>query len=193
MWAIGKLRGPQTAEASHDVLAEGIGADVTDVDLSVDTLEGPSFNSAPMEPPIIRTPAVAPAPPLNKDIADRLETMTQRLSEMQSVLSRQTATPSLAGGAAAPAGQGFSPETIDKLLKIIGNVLQQVDILQRSLNIAKPEAASPTTPQVAAPRPMVSPMTSPMGSLSAVKKAPAPAPAPAPGPSGSPPSGLPKP
>ena len=45
-------------------------------------------------------------------------------------------------------GQGFSPETIDKLLKIIGNVIQQVDILQKSVGPAKegvPTAAEPFT------------------------------------------------
>jgi hypothetical protein len=83
----------------------------------------------------IRPPAVAHAPTVTKDVADRLDSMTQRLAEMQAVLVKQSsAAPADAGGAV---GQGFSPETIDKLLKIIGNVVQQVDILQKNLNPSK--------------------------------------------------------
>ena len=49
-------------------------------------------------------------------------------------------------------GQGFSPETIDKLLKIIGNVVQQVDILQKNLNPSK-EASGPGRIILRLPRP----------------------------------------
>jgi hypothetical protein len=86
----------------------------------------PSPVRAPVTPPVTSsTPAVS------REVADRLESMTQRLSEMQTVLMKQSG----GGGASAAGGvgQGFSPETIDKLLKIVGNVIQQVDILQKSL------------------------------------------------------------
>ena len=83
----------------------------------------------------LRPPAAPQAPAITKDVADRLDSMTQRLSEMQSVLAKHsTAAPADPGGVV---GQGFSPETIDKLLKIIGNVIQQVDILQKNLNPSK--------------------------------------------------------
>ena len=52
----------------------------------------------------------------------------------------KTSTGFSASGATAAAGgvgQGFSPETIDKLLKIIGNVIQQVDILQKNTDAPK--------------------------------------------------------
>jgi hypothetical protein len=86
--------------------------------------------------------APAGMPVISKDVADRLDNMTQRLAEMQSVLLKSSpAAGAEAGAPAGGVGQGFSPETIDKLLKIIGNVVQQVDILQKSLNPAKDGAA----------------------------------------------------
>ena len=82
-------------------------------------------------------PSVPPSSPaMNREVVERLESMTQRLTEMQSVLMKSpgsSGTDPVAGGV----GQGFSPETIDKLLKIIGNVMQQVDILQKSMSPAK--------------------------------------------------------
>jgi hypothetical protein len=92
-----------------------------------------------------RAPTLAPAATVSKDVAERLDSMTQRLSEMQSVLMKQSAgggAPGQAGTAAGGLGQGFSPETIDKLLKIIGNVIQQVDILQKSMNMPKDAPAT---------------------------------------------------
>jgi len=101
--------------------------------------------TAPLSPDLdFRAPSLSPqtnkvaavSGPVSKDVADRLESMTQRLAEMQTVLMKQSST-AAAGGTATPGGvgQGFSPETIDKLLKIIGNVIQQVDILQKNLNV----------------------------------------------------------
>ena len=101
-------------------------------------------------------PAPVPPPVVNKEVADRLEAMSQRLVEMQNVLARQTSA-----GAAAGVGQGFSAETIDKLLKIIGNVIQQVDVLQKSLGpgASKPGAigAPPANP-AASPGPTSRPV-----------------------------------
>ena len=104
----------------------------------VDVLRGLDF-AAPRVPAVA---SVLPAAAVSKEVAERLESMTQRLTEMQSVLTRQSS-----GAAADPAGavgQGFSPETIDKLLKIIGNVIQQVDILQKSVSHPKETVASQT-------------------------------------------------
>lgn len=97
----------------------------------------------------IRPPPAAPAPAVTKDVADRLDSMSQRLAEMQAVLVKQSSAASADAGGAV--GQGFSSETIDKLLKIIGNVVQQVDILQKSLNPSKETPAKPGAPS--APRP----------------------------------------
>jgi len=72
-----------------------------------------------------------------QDVLGRLDTMTQRLSEMQGVLSKQMGTGGPAGG-----GQSLTPETVDKLLKIVGSVMQQVDVLQRGLGSA-PAAGGP--------------------------------------------------
>jgi len=187
IWAIGKLRGPSDTLSSGDILADGLGAEATEIDAAHDE---PSFAL----PALNRMPARAAGgqtPPVPKEIADRLENMTQRLTEMQTVLSRQASTPTLASSPGA-AGQGFSPETIDKLLKIIGNVIQQVDILQKSLNMAKPDVASASAPGGFSPKPASA--TAPasgvrqpgsiMGPLSAVKPA-----APGTGPAGKPPSG----
>lgn len=88
--------------------------------------------------PTISQPLAPAVPAVSREVSDRLESMTQRLAEMQSVLLKQSANSG--AGAAQPqggVGQGFSPETIDKLLKIVGNVIQQVDILQKSLNAPK--------------------------------------------------------
>jgi hypothetical protein len=94
--------------------------------------------------------APAPSPAVSKEVADRLEGMTQRLAEMQAVLTKQSSAPSTEPGGV---GQGFSPETIDKLLKIIGNVVQQVEVLQKNLNPAK-ESAPPKAGAAAAPPPV---------------------------------------
>jgi len=89
----------------------------------------------------IRPPAAPPAPAVTKDVAERLESMTQRLAELQAVLAKQSSAAAADPGGVM--GQGFSPETIDKLLKIIGNVIQQVDILQKNLNPSKETPPKP--------------------------------------------------
>lgn len=93
--------------------------------------------------PAVPTPR--PSPAVSREVAERLESMTQRLAEMQAVLAKQSSgAPADAAGAV---GQGFSPETIDKLLKIIGNVMQQVDILHKSVSAhpAPPETPPPVS------------------------------------------------
>jgi hypothetical protein len=111
-------------------------------------------SAAYFAPPSASPAAVSPA--ATKEVADRLEMMNQRLSEMQAVLTKQT------GGSPAPAGsvgQGFSTETVDKLMKIIGNVVMQVDILQKSLSVTKPAAPAQAALPAAAARPAVPAVT----------------------------------
>lgn len=103
-------------------------------------------------PVFSEAPSSSGSPAVTKEVSARLDSMTQRLAEMQSVLQRQTSGGGTGaiGGAAGGVGQGFSPETVEKLLKIIGNVIQQVDILQKSLNGSKEPSADkqslPSTP-----------------------------------------------
>ena len=112
-------------------------------DILSQAAEARGFDLGPL-PQRVVTPPPTPtaAPPISRDVAERLDSMTQRLAEMQSVLLKSSAAAAPEAGAPpGGVGQGFSPETIDKLLKIIGNVVQQVDILQKSLNPAKEGAA----------------------------------------------------
>lgn len=124
LWAIGKFRTLGSDSAKTDSLD----------DLIPTTPNLPDIEFRPSER---LTPASAPSPAMavSKEVADRLESMTQRLTEMQSVLMKQSASASAQSSTAGNAGvgQGFSPETIEKLLKIIGNVIQQVDVLQKSI------------------------------------------------------------
>jgi len=131
-WALGRIRKPsydEPRESSTDGLIP-MAPELPEIEFRAPAL-------APRNPAPVMS-AMSAAPPVSKDVADRLESMSQRLSEMQSVLTKQSSSAPAPGGAAAGGvGQGFSPETIDKLLKIIGNVIQQVDILQKNLNITK--------------------------------------------------------
>jgi hypothetical protein len=129
-WATGKFRrlGAESSQSdgTDDLL-------MPSTDLPEISIQSPFPNARMPAPSAPSTSGSGPV--VSKDVADRLESMTQRLSEMQSVLMKQSAAGTGAAGApAGGVGQGFSPETIDKLLKIIGNVIQQVDILQKSLN-----------------------------------------------------------
>ena len=130
-WAVGKFKNSSTTTefVPVDDLVAPASAPASDPVPEID-LKTPEF---PTRPTRMSAPAVS------GDVAERLEAMTQRLSEMQSVLMKQSAGAAVGAGAgtAGAMGQGFSPETIDKLLKIIGNVIQQVDILQKSLNLTK--------------------------------------------------------
>jgi hypothetical protein len=118
-WAIGKFRrlSPSSLDTKpfDDLLPPA--PDLRDMDFRAPTLSPP--------------PSAAPA--VSRDVADKLDSMTQRLTEMQAVLQKQSANAQSQGGESGAMGQGFSPETIDKLLKIIGNVIQQVDVLQKNL------------------------------------------------------------
>jgi hypothetical protein len=138
-WAIRKLWGNKTPAAPAP--GEGLEAPAAVTD---------DFTASDLgiyrEPP---APAAA-APAAGKEMTERLDDMTLRLAEMQSVLTKQASSPVPAGAASSTGfGQGFSPETIDKLLKIIGNVIQQVDILQKSLNLTKETPPSTQTTPVA--------------------------------------------
>ncbi len=127
-WAIGKFRRMESAASASNSVE----------DLIASAAPLPDIEFRPPERGS-RAPAAA-SPAVSKDVAERLESMSQRLSEMQTVLMKQSAgssAPGGAGGAAAGVGQGFSPETVEKLLKIIGNVIQQVDILQKNIDPSK--------------------------------------------------------
>jgi len=146
VWMIAKfirlLKSEPAAKTRADDLAPAA-ADRSGLDFGIPPLRSTPFS--------VSVPSPAPSPAVSKEVADRLDGMTQRLAEMQALLSRQassaTSDPSAQAGAM---GQGFSPETIDKLLKIIGNVVQQVDILQKNLNPSKetsgPRADNPSAP-----------------------------------------------
>ncbi len=127
LWAIGKFRrlgDASRASSAADELFPG----------------SPGLPEIDFKAPDLPAPAAGANPAVSKEVADRLENMTQRLSEMQSVLMKQSAAAAAQSGAAenaASVGQGFSPETIEKLLKIIGSVIQQVDILQKSIEPQK--------------------------------------------------------
>jgi|SRR5882724_9264405 len=127
-WAIGKFKSLGGAASESNPLD----------DFAASSPPLPEIDIPATEFPTRQTLSAAPAPAVSKDVADRLESMSSRLAEMQTVLMKQSAVPAGGGGGASGGvGQGFSPETIEKLLKIIGNVIQQVDVLQKSLNITK--------------------------------------------------------
>ena len=105
-------------------------------------------------------------------MASRLDNMTQKLSDMQIVLQRQAA--------GAPAGTPLTPETIDKLLKIIGNVTQQVDVLQKSLGAPAMPGALRLPPSGSCGHPCNASGSGSHCSASAAAPAPARRPAPAP-------------
>ena len=154
VWAVGRLRQSKSAAPADLLTPPDDLAAATDL---------PPINDARRSPGLTPTPRSMDAAPVaardSREISDRLEAMTQKLTEMQSVLNKQ-ATPAVGGASPAPLGQGFSPETIDKLLSIIGNVISQVEILQRSMGpkplaagaggAPRPSAGSPTSAQAMA-------------------------------------------
>lgn len=145
LWTIGKLKNSKSAPREPDILAMD---DVGGTDL-------PPVDIAPIRSPMREPITPVSRGPVDKEVADQLRDMSSRLVEMQSVLNKQAA-PNAATGGAAGIGQGFSPETVDKLLKIIGNVIQQVDILQKSMNLSKDSghSVSPVAGGMTAPKPM---------------------------------------
>ena len=130
LWAITKFK---TASA----VAEGAPVD----EFGVSALGGSTPASLPeidfKTPEFPTRASISAGGPVSKDVAERLDAMTQRLSEMQTVLMKQSGPAAGGAAGAAGSGQGFSPETVEKLLKIIGNVIQQVDVLQKNLNLTK--------------------------------------------------------
>jgi len=132
-WAIAKfrrlLKSTSASTASFDDILSP-SADMSGLNRGTPPVRSSSF-STPVS-------AGGSSTVVSKEVSDRLDGMTQRLAEMQALLNRQASTaPSDPSAHAGAMGQGFSPETIDKLLKIIGNVVQQVDILQKNLNPAR--------------------------------------------------------
>jgi hypothetical protein len=137
VWGIGKLFKKDTSDIETPFLPE---------DFPPPTPAEDQWSTPPLSEP---EPAFRPQPAAratgetsvpNKEMVDRLDTMSQRLNDMQSVLQKQTS---------APSGTALTAETIDKLLKIIGNVTQQVDLLQRSLGA--PGSAPVPPPAMSAP------------------------------------------
>jgi hypothetical protein len=140
IWAIGKLRQKPSTEPIDDLGLSDLPAPPPKDPLFETEISPPVDIVSPPEPEIPRErfsrsePPTAPeptAPPVNKEMVERLDAMSQRLTEMQTVLQRQVSS---------PAGASLTADTLDKLLKIIGNVTLQVDILQRSLG-ATPSAS----------------------------------------------------
>jgi hypothetical protein len=134
-WALGKLLKKSTGSGlpGDDLLTSPAGSDPLP---PLPDLNAPSVSSFDFKPPARESAPSAVVP--NREISERLENMNQRLADMQTVLQRQATT-------AAP-GTPLSPETIDKLLKIIGNVTQQVDVLQKSLGITPSSAPAASAP-----------------------------------------------
>jgi hypothetical protein len=148
-WAVGKLFKKSASVEDYAVgepLAPNAGTDDLFSAAPIEDLPRRNNEFVPPPPETRPSPARDALPAVNKEMSERLDSMTQRLSDMQAVLQRQAG--------AVPAGSPLTPETIDKLLKIIGNVTQQVDALQRSLG------ATPTTP-AATPAPGPSPAQPP--------------------------------
>jgi len=135
IWAIGKFRRLKAPAAVPPRL--------DDLAAEVEGLPRVDFSAPAMTPP---APVAPPAPAVAREVADRLDGMTQRLAEMQAVLLKQS---SAAPADSGTVGQGFSPETIDKLLKIIGNVMQQVDILQKNIHPTKEPGLTAAAPESA--------------------------------------------
>jgi len=199
VWAVGKLRQKQGDDRPDSVSLED-DSPLTDADLGLDPLVEPeALRGAPKpEPappfkidfkePRTPPPSPSPTPAASKEVTERLEAMTQRLSEMQALLNKQNAA-AVASAANAPIGQGFSSETIDKLLKIIGNVIQQVDTLQKAMNMTKEPALQAPVPGAAIPAAPVSLPKPPMSPIQPLTAAPGPV-VPKPGPA-FPPAGMP--
>lgn len=127
IWALGRFRKLAAPSPDDAVFQDPIA--------SISSL--PDIPAARPSPIPVSVPTPSASPAVSREVADRLESMTQRLSEMQNVLMKQASGGAPGAPAAGGMGQGFSPETIDKLLKIVGNVIQQVDILNKSLNTPK--------------------------------------------------------
>jgi len=111
-------------------------------------LEITSANDLPFSRPAATLPL---AEQVNKEMATKLESMTQRLAEMQTLLNKQNAVSS------APA---LAPDTLDKMINNVNTVIQQVDLLQKSVESGSAPASAPapvrpapvSTPTPAAPK-----------------------------------------
>lgn len=147
-WAIGRLRKKSEPVAEDYASLPEDSAPISEPVSAIEREEPPMRAQE-------RAPTPAPAPvqtAATREVAERLDLMAQRLADMQNVLSK-AAVPQVGPGPAGAMGQGFSPETIDKLLKIIGNVIQQVDILQKSMDL-KPSTPPPGKAAPVAPPPI---------------------------------------
>lgn len=170
VWAIGKLRKKPASNVENDLdLAPESPVNEMPFMAPQDRgLRDEPVSRAPLRPATPVAPAANPA--ATKEVADRLDLMSQRLADMQDVLSKQaaSATPQIGAAPGGPLGQGFSPETVDKLLKIIGNVIQQVDVLQKNLDL-KPAAPAASSAPKLSPTPAVPPAAGQPGSPSGLR------------------------
>ena len=112
--------------------------------LSVVTPEANPFVAA--APP---APA-APPPAVSRDVLDKVDLISQRLVDMQMLLNKQlSASSATQGGGGA---LSLSPDMLEKLVNLMGNVVQQVEILQKSMSGAAeaPAANASGTPPTGA-------------------------------------------
>lgn len=102
-----------------------------------------SLNVLPLETPPPPLPVAPMSSPVTRELQDKVDLISQRLVDMQMMLNKQLSTPSVVSGTAAVAP--IPPETIDRLLKIVAQVIPQVEALQRSMDgLAHPEAKAPS-------------------------------------------------
>jgi hypothetical protein len=164
VWAVRQLI-RKSPESGDDLFAGGAlpSEGMTDNLFSAKPSEAKPFEDKPTEPlaafqevqftkaSAAPVDAAIPIPAgVSQEMVDRLDNMAHRLNDMQTVLQKQV-------GPSAP-GTPLSPETIDKLLKIISNVTQQVDILQRSIGTGPaPGPANPMNAPAPAPKPAATP------------------------------------
>lgn len=146
VWAIRKLMGGSSAAASpaNDFEFQLPPRPVTPTPppptarpLSVVSPEtNPFANAAP--------PAQAAPPAVSRDVLDKVDLISQRLVDMQMLLNKQlSASSATQGGGGA---LSLSPDMLEKLVKLMGSVVEQVEVLQKNMSGAAPEthAANPS-------------------------------------------------
>jgi len=107
-------------------------ATITPANNKIEFVSPAQPNVSPISTPSAQVPTSLP---VSKEVVDRLDGMSQRLADMQMVLLRQVNKPQSSG----PAGSSpFPPEVVDKLLKIIANVTQQIEVMQKSFGMTPP-------------------------------------------------------
>jgi hypothetical protein len=145
-WAIGKLLNAKAAPAKE-----------VEFELPLPRSGRPLSVVTPEANPFIANVPLMPAPPApvaNRAVLDKVDLIAQRLVDMQMLLNKQLTAPAAMPGAGSAPG-GLSPETLDKLIKITGSVVEQVELLQKvatSGNALSEPAAPPEPPMGEPPR-----------------------------------------